>query len=566
MDPSRLDEQALRYELKIRDIEFVSVINARRELRVRLREEKLDPTKRPAVQIEDSNDEITTMHAYFNDLLEYTQLSTFERSELAGMVYSRLCHLERRFTQAAWDTLNDVTKPLYENLDLKLKEMRGKFYREKPLYVIETVNAIAEQNAVSFTEEEQKAMDDKKAEFDKIRAEFEALRAKKARATLHEISYAHVDDLEDVMSEEEEIEQGNQNDDNVRVILSQPQVVNVQQASQVNGNRTVQSMSDDHPFANVQSNSTMARPMPAFSSRGNCLAIHKWQYSYDGKCDGTVISFLKDVESMAEAQATSESDLRRGISTLLKDKALDWYRANGNACATWEKFKSEIKAEFLPTGFDRKVEDEIRSTVQDDCETFQQFCVRMELMFMKLSYNLSDERKLDHLTNNMRREYKTTETVKIKTLKDLREACRYLDSINGRYDATSTSKSRNTASAKAPLRVFAVESESEAPASVSEPSASAPTATGDLAKEIAALQALSRQLRSQGPSQGAARQRCCHNCNATTHVFRDCPQPRKKFCRFCGHKEVLATDPHGCRNRNNPHAGTQNAASGPGNH
>lgn len=564
MDPSRLDEQALRYELKIRDIEFVNVNNSRRELRARLREEKLDSAKRPRVVVDDPNDEITTMQAYFNDMMELTQLSTFERSEFVEIIYSRLCHLERRFTQVGWDTLNDATKILYENLELKLKEMRGKFYQNRPAYVVETVNATGEQNAESFTEDEQKEMDVKKAELDKIKAEFEAMRAKKARATVHNVSYAHVDDLDEVLSDEEPLPEEQLN---VNVIEQPEPIAPLALHNERMNNNTMSSMSDGHQFGNVQSNSTMARPVQS-SSRGNFLSIHKWQYSYDGKCDGTVISFLKDVENMAQAQATSEADLRRGISTLLKDRALDWYRAYGNACVTWDKFKSEIKAEFLPTGFDRKVEDEIRSTVQDDCETFQQFCVRMELMFMKLSYNLSDERKLDHLTNNMRREYKTTETVKIKTLKDLREACRYLDSINGRYDATSTSKNRNTASVKAPVKVFAVESQPESSASdcCDSSDSAKPLSTEDLAKEIAAFQALSRQLRMQGTSQGAAaRPRNCHNCGASTHVFRDCQQPRKKFCWFCGHKEVLATDPHGCRNRNNPHAGTQNAANATGN-
>jgi hypothetical protein len=89
-------------------------------------------------------------------------------------------------------------------------------------------------------------------------------------------------------------------------------------------------------------------------------------------------------------------------------------------------FVERLKEEFLPADFDHRVAEEIRHTKQQENETFQEFCVRIELVFMKRLRQMTEEEKVEHIKHNMLKIYKTPDVARLRTINDLRDACRFV--------------------------------------------------------------------------------------------------------------------------------------------
>jgi hypothetical protein len=285
--------------------------------------------------------------------------------------------------------------------------------------------------------------------------------------------------------------------------------------------------------------------------------MHKWKISFDGKGDGEVIAFIKDVENMASSQGTTVEELRQGISTLLKDKAHDWYRVYGSQCGPWTDFVDRIKEEYLPADFDFQVHNEIRRTLQTEKETFQEFCVRIELVFMKLSYVIMESQKLDHIKHNMHRNYKSPEIAKIRNINELRDACRYVDSFDERLKTPEVLvQPQRPANVRQNQRVYEVETgvtvreesvEEEPPSSAE----SMCQQENNLQREIQELQAQSREFRRNLQSQERRpnmSERICYNCQQPGHFANNCTRPQQArviTCHGCGARGILRRN---CRN------------------
>jgi Zinc knuckle/Retrotransposon gag protein len=289
------------------------------------------------------------------------------------------------------------------------------------------------------------------------------------------------------------------------------------------------------------------------SYRSNSLPMHKWKISFDGKGDGEVISFIKDVENMAKSQGTSLDELRRGVFTLLTGKAHDWYRIYGNSCGGWVDFVEKIKEVYLPGDFDHRVEDEIRQTRQRENETFQDFWVRIELVFMKLSYVMFEERKLDHLKHNMHHSYKTADVIKIKTIAELCDACRYVDGVSERCRAVATSSQTDKPlNIKPKPKIFAMGTTSHETGEQEIPSSAASLCQDrETFDEIQELQAATRQYRLDKERQRSSNNFAsvkCYNCNEMGHFANACPKPsRRATCSGCGARGFVRQN---CRNCN----------------
>ena len=286
--------------------------------------------------------------------------------------------------------------------------------------------------------------------------------------------------------------------------------------------------------------------------------MHKWQIFFEGKSDGEVIAFLKDVENMAIAQRTTVDDVRQGISTLLRGSARDWYRVCGYQLGTWTMFVSGLKEFFLPADFDHRVDAEIRATKQNEVETFQEFCIRMELVFMKLSYEMPEFMKVEHLKHNMHNSYKTADVARLKTINELRESCRYVDSINERFRTVKPRMEKPNFFRPQP-KVFAVQNQSqenftgnqsddeENPSSVSQ------IATADENQRgIQEIQAISRDIRMrQHENRGLTldlSQIKCYNCNEMGHYSNSCQRPRRIVkCSRCHAHGVTQSTCLNCR-------------------
>lgn len=199
MNPAYLDEEALRYELRIRDKEFESIRNAKREVHRCLREEVEHAEQRPQPGV-DSTMETTEASSYFNLIEELTTFRAFHKEKAKQEeVYSRLCHLERRFSHIKYDEIrNDITRQLYDMLRQKMQVLRKKLYSERPLYVTERIQREAvedDSNGTYFASEDEEKM--------KLLVEqLKELRVKRNKATRSKISHEQiVEELPEIKEE-----------------------------------------------------------------------------------------------------------------------------------------------------------------------------------------------------------------------------------------------------------------------------------------------------------------------------------------------------------------------------
>lgn len=583
MQPARLDDQALRFELRIRKVVFNDIKGSgynQRILRSYLRDEMKDPTLRPKPE-HDANDEITEISAYVNDLIEQTTISRFKKGEkIYEDVYAQLCHVEGRVAYVKWQEHEDeATRKMYEAVNKRMEEFRKKYYSERPLFIIENARVFNDnEDAVVFDQENAKKLKE-------LEDQVEALKLQKAKATQQDISYEielETTDSEDEKDREEERVRQTKDLARRKEMFEEMKRRRIEGSSSQQRNTSehgntpqipIVSTQQPHPrdqipnpnqetYTNYQggdgnfhANGGMNSTQRSFSShRPNTLPMYKWKISFDGNSDGEVIAFIKDVENMAKAQGTTPEELRGGIYILLKDKAKDWYRVFGHQCGPWGDFVERFKEVYLPADFNHRVDDEIRRTIQKESETFQDFCVRIEMVFMKLSYEMREDRKLDHMKHNMHHSYKTPDVAKIKTVNELREACHFVDSISDRFRAFKTNqKNEKPANMRPTNRVFAVETED--PSNNDTDEGEIPSSANSMCQErneIADIQAATREYRLSRQHQ-ATRNFAnvkCYNCNQMGHFSSSCPRPRKvPTCSGCGVRGTSRQNCNKCAER-----------------
>jgi hypothetical protein len=529
MQASRLDNTALRFELKIRNLHIEEKMDQNaRKLRQALRDENADPSQRPCPKL-DPLEEAPEIMSYITKLQEATTFTDFRKGEKCYEdVYAQLCHIEGRVAYVDWTVSDDAIK-FQDAINKMSSDLRAQHFADKAPYVKVTQRKVDEEGLISFSENEEKqleAMEQKVIE----------LKKKKELATIRERSQLH--EIEETQSEDER-EEANELEElrrEVKRLQLERAQNNGMQRDQSNGSLGRGSSSGvangppppqnphpqnapriPNPFDPINPNPSSSAQYnaannsflndPQFNStsvhsrRTNSLPVHKWQIYFDGKSDGEVIAFIKDVENMAIAQRTSVDDVRQGISTLLKGSARDWYRVCGYQLGTWTMFVSGLKEFFLPADFDHRVDADIRATMQNETETFQEFCIRMELVFMKLSYEMPEFMKVEHLKHNMHRSYKTADVARLKTINELREACRYVDSINERFRAAKARPEKPNFYRPQP-KIFAVQGQltENFPVNQSDDdempsSASQIAAADECQREIQEVQAQSRELR-----------------------------------------------------------------------
>jgi hypothetical protein len=580
MNPSKLDDDAVKYELVIRGLPYESSRAARALLRQRLKDEKDDPDLRPPKVPEDIVDEeVTELKLYFNlHVQEMARTSLFLKGDalVNSQVYARLCFVEGRMARISRTTIKSKgTLGVWDGMVAEVKEVRAEHFSDKPLYIIpkqitvqtteENDDASGEEsekdensqsaNVLKFTDEDRLKME----EFEKL---LEEMRQRQALCEEYERSFA--------VPLDEESEEDDDDDDDENRVQQERENRGVDPGphppgQSKSGQQTKPRKSDPrNPFqtqipspahknvgeSSHQFNSTM---FPSQTFKPQTLPPHKWQISFSGENDGSVISFIRDAENMAKAQFVDLSVLCFQIQSLLKGKAANWYRVYGVKCSSWSELTAQLKEEYLPRNFGHQIMYEILGTRQSEMEKFHDFCVRMELLFMKLPHELSEDQKLSYLKDNMRDEYKYHGIESINTINELKSACSYRDSVDHRFKKKTEIKST-----KAAAKVFAIES---SPTDC-ENSWRSRTEEEDCDEEEIQQQiaALAQKLSTTGGYRSPAD--VCFNCDKKGHRHATCPEPKKQlFCYRCGKKNFHVNNCPDCavRNarRNNNQSGNQ---------
>ena len=575
MQPSRLDNAALKFELDIRGLTFEdgNFQKNARSLRKALREEKIDSFRRPRPILEPMQEAGEILQS-FDLLTERTLVPSFKRGKKDFEdVYSQLCQLEGRTTYTNWST-TEANRKLLDSLELVFMSFRNKYFSDRSQF-------ISVKPRISVEEDEEEFTENQEDELKQLERRVQQLKLLKEKKTMRVVSYEQ--EFDETISDDEheanedQIEQnsrrnlrealrGNVNDPSGRG--SRSGVVNRPPPPTNPHSDNVPRNSDPfypNPYSSAQQNAAinssfyeqgMNQARASNNRRQNSLPVFKWPFHFDGE----IIAFIKDVENMAIAQLTSLDELRRGISILLKGKAQDWYRVYGYQFNSWVDIVNGLKEEFLPADFDHRVDAEIRATKQTEIETFQEFCIRIELVFMKLSHPMHESMKVEHLKHNMHRSYKTPDVARLRTIHELREACRYVDSINERGRAAAQRIERPQNFRQVP-RVYAMQE--NLPEEYRQPDANdegiplnnaQTSAVEEQQREIQEIQAMTREIRQrQQAGQRDFSLVKCYNCNEFGHFANTCVRPQRTLrCQGCGARGLTRAQCQNCRLQNVP--------------
>lgn len=266
-----------------------------------------------------------------------------------------------------------------------------------------------------------------------------------------------------------------------------------------------------------------------FSSSKN-VPIYKWNVYFDG--NGSVTSFIEEVEHLAEARNVPKSQLFHSAYEILKGDARDWYLPRKNHFTSWEDFTQGLRDAFLPLNYEETLLEEIKRRTQGSEERLILYVTRMQNLFKKLTSKRPSEQEQVEIIRKRLLPYLQTaltfETVatfdellsKGKRVEQSRwEAqqycppptrCRYIQEPHLAY--------RTSLSSQKPVVVRSVQTRetaamSEPTMSTNSPSTSVEAGPAPVAKP--------KEIR-------------CWNCDQLGHRRSKCDQPRKLTCFKCG--------------------------------
>lgn len=577
MNPSKFCDFAMEYELTIRGIPYDKTKpwrpQAERELRRRFREEKEDPTKRPQPRLQDLSVECEEIAHYVDQMVQRKEtLKDFRDSDLVERLYHQLCFAERRLAYMNIEEVESTSKTAnqYHQLLEFLEDFRQENFADRPPHVIFTVTQVSEElgedesQRASFTAEDERKLSE-------VRKQMADLMKRKEIATTKNVSYDEDVGDED---EEEEVEYPIQRTIPAKVAPKAQVPENVRTQGEPRMSRSLLNRLAARPTpppnrsrfeAAIDNLPNLSSTMSSSGHTGQYkgLPVHKWQLKFKGATDGSLVTFLQDVEIRMNAERMSSEMLFQRFSFLLEAEAAEWYKVKGIDCSSLDELLAALRNDFIPIDFDYKTEQEIRSTQQRSDETFQSFWIRMENLFQKLSYTITENEKLEHMKHLMLKKYKSVETARCKTVEKLKEHCRFRDSI----DDVSRPNPTVTASSRPLRRVSVVDT------SVMEEECAAEDCES-LENEIteAEIQAMGQRLqqtswRSSRPSASASTTPAaagvkCFNCGITGHAHSQCTKPRTTFCYRCGKKSFYSWNCPDCVNKNTRQNSTPQSSSG----
>lgn len=136
-----------------------------------------------------------------------------------------------------------------------------------------------------------------------------------------------------------------------------------------------------------------------------CDMVRKWNISYDG--NKNPITFLERLGELIECYNVDPDDIIKALPEVLKEKALLWYRNHRELWRNFADFQQSFELQYLPPGYHKNLDDEIRLRTQGEDEPFRDFAVAiLTLIRRRGGYSLQE--KVDRMYQNMKPDYKRT--------------------------------------------------------------------------------------------------------------------------------------------------------------
>lgn len=241
--------------------------------------------------------------------------------------------------------------------------------------------------------------------------------------------------------------------------------------------------------------------------------VCKWGVTFSE--DSSVKAFLERITELSEARSVSSEQLFKSAIDLFEGPALTWFRANKGRFHSWEDIVTGLLDSFLPSDYDEILLSQIKGRFQGKNETVNLFVAKMQNLFSRLTTPPGIIDQLKIIRRNLLPKYVNALVLQdIKTIPELLNFCKLIDEssqIRSRYVPSSAANCLET-------DLVCVDEES--------PSCSGLSSVANI---------------HDGKDNSNFKNRIaviCFNCKKSNHLFRDCPEPRKKFCFKCG-KENL---------------------------
>lgn len=211
----------------------------------------------------------------------------------------------------------------------------------------------------------------------------------------------------------------------------------------------------------------------------------------------------------------------RSAAELFTESALLWYRGISSSVDSWEDLKQELLDEFLPSDFDYRLMEELKTRTQGVGESFSTYYSVMLNFFARLRVPISEEEKLRILRRNIRPCFaERLAIVPIVSLSDFKTKCKEIErqNLNSQYF-------------------------------VEPPKPNQHTLATDLAYKASVQLAVAEV--STGPKQapqssGSKSSLFCHRCRITGHTLANCKAERFLICFRCGRKGYITLNCPDC--------------------
>lgn len=279
-------------------------------------------------------------------------------------------------------------------------------------------------------------------------------------------------------------------------------------------------------------------------------SLFRWNVRFNALTDPR--SFIERVEELQRCSGISDQKLFNSCSILFVDQAKLWFNGVREEVSSWVQLKSLLFEEFLPSDFDYRLLNDIRSRTQGIEEPTHMYFAVMTSLFNRLNRPLPESEKLEILLHNIRPEFNLQLALTpINSVSELKSKCRLIEAARQRSELFTEPTKLSHLSSE-----FVYKSKQRHATTVSDQFA-APIEENEDIRQVTGIQVRGRKNvrdvqvsnnvdryynNQQGKQfhqaqQGNFRSLQCYNCQGFGHIARQCREKathRPIRCFRCG--------------------------------